>query len=411
MILLALLLLIYILERDLGLFLVSFIIIIQYMWMFLSMISIESGAYIDEQKRYGYFVFGSLVLILFFISTLLSLAVFKKVFLGTFNTVAVTRFKFYGLQEKHLALIVISLLYLLAFINLLSSPIPLLDSGVTKFSFWDSSTFPFLEKIIGNTMSFVVFGAALLYKYYKKISIGFIVLFFIYMLLVGQKFTGFLIGLYGILVALYFSADVRPKFKFKWIYNKYTLIFLVSMFGLVLYRYSLKNPYEYLGLSPIEAIFQRTFGLQAHVFWGVTEQYVYLNKPNTWDIRELWTGMHHIMWEFWPWSKEAFYSVTERGVSWTNAYPSILLRIFPWPLALIANFILFSFVALIQTILIVFIKKRSLLISIVLFQLLTWVSYAYTMAYFYKILIPVVVIFTFFLYKFVLYKMATSNST
>ena len=155
-----------------------------------------------------------------------------------------------------------------------------------------------------------------------------------------------------------------------------------------------------MGLTPFEAVFYRFFGLQAHLFWGVIEQYIYQGKANTWNLLELWKGMHHLMLEFWPGSHEDYISVTTRGVSWTNAYPSILVRIFPLPLALIANFILMSFVALIQTLLSVFVKRKSLFISIILFQLLIWTSFAYTMAYFSKLLIPIFFIITFFIYKY-----------
>jgi hypothetical protein len=223
-------------------------------------------------------------------------------------------------------------------------------------------------------------------------------------LLIGQKFTGFLIGITGVLLALYFTSENKIKFKLKWIFNKYLVSFITLMFLLVYYKYSITKSFQNIGLTPFEAVFYRFFGLQAHVFWGVTEQYVYLGKPNTWSIFELWKGMHHLMLEFWPWRYQDFISVTTRGVSWTNAYPSILLRIFPLPIALFANFILMLFVALIQTLLSTFIKRKSLFISILLFQLLIWTSYAYTMAYFSKLIIPVLFILFYFTYKYLVIK-------
>jgi len=172
----------------------------------------------------------------------------------------------------------------------------------------------------------------------------------------------------------------------------------------VLYKYTINNPFIKLNMTPLESVFYRFFGLQAHVFWGATEQYVYQGKPNTWNVFELWKGMHHLMLETWPWSYEDFISVTTRGVSWTNAYPSILIRIFPLPIALLVNFFLMSFVSLIQTLLSVFIKRKSIFLSIILFQLLIWTSYAYTMAYFSKLMIPVFFILLFFSYKYLAFK-------
>jgi len=249
-------------------------------------------------------------------------------------------------------------------------------------------------------MAFVAFGSAILYKYYKKTSIFFLLLYVSYLLLVGQKFTGFFIGIIGVLLALYFTSEKKITFKLKWFFNKYLLLFIGAMFFLVLYKYSISNPFRSLNMTPLESVFYRFFGLQGHVFWGTTEQYVYLNKPNTWNVFELWKGMHHLMLETWPWSYEDFISVTSRGVSWTNAYPSILIRIFPLPIALLVNFFLMSFVSLVQTLLSVFIKRKSLFLSIILFQLLIWTSYAYTMAYFSKLMIPVFFILLFFSYKY-----------
>jgi hypothetical protein len=399
----AIIITLYIVEKDLGLFILSLMILFQYIWMFFSLIVIESGANIVEQGRDGYFVFSSLILLLFYVTSIISLVFFKKIFLRLFENLTITKFNFFGIKENKVALLLIGFTFFMAFLNLLSSTIPFFSDEVTKFNFWEQSKYPFLKSIVGNVMAFVAFGATLLYRYYKKTAILFFMLYVTYLVLVGQKFTGFYIGLVGVLIGLYFTSEHQIRFKLKWLVNKYFLLFIVSMFSLVLYKYSINNPFKYLGLTPLESVFYRTFGLQAHVFWGTTEQYVYLNKPNTWDITELWKGMHHLMLEFWPWRYEDYISVTSRGVSWTNAYPSILLRIFPLTIALMANFILLSFLSLIQTLLSVFIKRKSVLISIVLFQLLIWTSYSFTMAYFNKLLIPIVFVLLFFIYKYLVF--------
>jgi hypothetical protein len=400
----ALIIMLYLLEKDLGLFLLSLMIFVQYIWMFFSLIVIESGVHIVEQGRNGYFVYSSLVLLLFFITTIISLLFFKQIFTRLFKNIRVTKIKIGKIKEDQIIRVFLGFVFFMAFLNLLSSSIPIFSDKVSKFSFWEHARFPFLKSIIGNVMAFAAFGTAILYKYYKNTSILFFILYIIYLLLIGQKFTGFFIGLTGVLLALFFTSDVKINFKLKWIFNKYLFLFIGVMFSLVLYRYTVNNPFRNLELTPIESVFYRFFGLQAHVFWGVTEQYIYLGKPNTWNIFELWKGMHHLMLEFWPWRYQDFISVTTRGVSWTNAYPSILIRIFPLPIALFVNFILMSFVSLLQTLLSVFIKRKSLFISIILFQLLIWTSYAYTMAYFSKLIIPVFFILFYFFYKYLFLK-------
>ena len=395
----AVIIMLYLLEKDLGLFLLSIMIFVQYIWMFFSIIVIESGVHIVEQGRDGYFVYSSLVLLLFLISTIISLLFFKKIFTYFFKNITITKIKIGKIKEDQIIRFFLGGVFFMAFLNLFSSSIPIFSNEVTKFNFWEYAKYPFLKSIIGNVMAFVAFGSAILYNYYKKTSIVFGILYVTYLLLIGQKFTGFFIGISGVLLAIYFTSEKTIEFKLKWLFNKYLLIFITSMFLLVLYKYSIDSPFRSLGLTPVESVFYRFFGLQAHVFWGTVEQYIYQNKPNTWNVFELWKGMHHLMLEFWPWRYQDFISVTTRGVSWTNAYPSILIRIFPLPIALFVNFILMSFVSLLQTLLSFFIKRKSLFISIILFQLLIWTSYAYTMAYFSKLIIPVFFILFYFLFK------------
>ncbi|ARV07282.1 hypothetical protein BTO04_11550 [Polaribacter sp. SA4-10] len=402
--LIAIVIMLYLLEKDLGLFLLSIMIFVQYIWMFFSLMVIESGVHIVEQGRDGYFVYSTLVLLLFFITTIISLIFFKKIFTNFFKNIKVTKIKFGKIKEPQITRVFIGFVFFMAFLNLFLSPIPIFSDNVSKFNFWEHSKFPFLKSIVGNVMAFVAFGSAILFRYYKKTSIFFLILYVSYLLLIGQKFTGFFIGITGALLALYFTSEKKITFKLKWIFNKYLLLFIGAMFFLVLYKYTISNPFRNLKMTPLESVFYRFFGLQGHVFWGTTEQYIYLNKPNTWNIFELWKGMHLLMLEFWPWRYQDFISVTNRGVSWTNAYPSILIRIFPLPIALFANFILVSFLSLMQTLLSIFIKRKSLFISIIFFQLLIWTSYAYTMAYFNKLLIPVFFIFIFFTYKYLVVK-------
>ena len=402
--LIAIVIMLYFLEKDLGLFLLSIMIFVQYIWMFFSLIVIESGVHIVEQGRDGYFVYSTLVLLLFFITTIISLIFFKKIFTYLFKNLKVTKIKFGKINESQITRFFVGFVFLVAFLNLFLSPIPVFSDTVSKFNFWEHARFPFLKSIVGNVMAFIAFGTAILYRYYKKTSFFFFALYITYLLLIGQKFTGFFIGISGALLAFFFTSEKQIKFKLKWVFNKYLLLFVGLMFFLVLYKYTINNPFIKLNMTPLESVFYRFFGLQAHVFWGATEQYVYQGKPNTWNVFELWKGMHHLMLETWPWSYEDFISVTTRGVSWTNAYPSILIRIFPLPIALLVNFFLMSFVSLIQTLLSVFIKRKSIFLSIILFQLLIWTSYAYTMAYFSKLMIPVFFILLFFSYKYLAFK-------
>lgn len=407
----AAIIILYLMKKDLGLFLLSFIIFLQYIWMFFSLVVIENGIFMNEQGRNGYFVYSTLILFCFFISTLISLIFFKKLFTKLFKSVKGVRFNLARIRDKEITLSIVIVIVFLAYLNLSLSPVPLFSDTVTRFSFWEHSKLPFLKSVTGNVMGFVGFGIALLYRYYKKTSIFLLILFFSYLILIGQKFSGILIGSFGLVLAFYYTSSKKINFKLKWVFNKYTIVLFAGCFYLVLYSYTKNNPFKYLGLTPMESIFYRAFGLQAHVFWGVTEQYVYLDKPNTWNIYELFEGMKVLMEEFWPFKIEYLEKVTSRGVNWTNAYPAILIRIFPLPIALIVNFVLMSFVSLVQFLLSEFIKKRAILLSILFFQLLTWVSYAYTMAYFNKLLVPLICVTFYFLFEYLRYKTRQNANT
>ena len=87
----AVIIMLYLLEKDLGLFLLSIMIFVQYIWMFFSIIVIESGVHVVEQGRDGYFVYSSLVLLLFLISTIISLLFFKKIFTYFFKNITITK--------------------------------------------------------------------------------------------------------------------------------------------------------------------------------------------------------------------------------------------------------------------------------------------------------------------------------
>ena len=71
--LIGIIIILYFLEKDLSLFLMSTMIFVQYIWMFFSIVVIESGIYVVEQGRNGFFVGSSMILLLFLVSTIFSL--------------------------------------------------------------------------------------------------------------------------------------------------------------------------------------------------------------------------------------------------------------------------------------------------------------------------------------------------
>ena len=284
-----------------------------------------------------------------------------------------------------------------AMFSLLSSPSVYTASYISKFSYWDNATFPQLSVILGNTIGYLPFIFGLIFYKYKRITIFLIVLYIVYLIGVDQKFTAFLYGSLGFLLSFSILKLQRTKIYNILTFKKRYLILVGSLiFTLVFIKYSNKNPFEYLNLTPMESVFYRAFGLQAHVFWGVTETYIFNEKPNTWDLTELPYGMHVLMREFTPIEHQKYLEgyVWAKGVSWTNAYPAILIRVFPFPVALVFHFIIFSIIPLVYVILLKSIQNKNYIISIILFQLTLWLTNVYSMAYFHR-LTKVVLIFLF----------------
>ena len=113
----AVIIMLYLLEKDLGLFLLSIMIFVQYIWMFFSIIVIESGVHVVEQGRDGYFVYSSLVLLLFLISTIISLLFFKKIFTYFFKNITITKIKIGKIKEDQIIRFFIGGVFFMAFLN------------------------------------------------------------------------------------------------------------------------------------------------------------------------------------------------------------------------------------------------------------------------------------------------------
>ncbi|WP_299095722.1 DUF6418 domain-containing protein [Winogradskyella sp.] len=368
---------------------------IQYTWMAASIVVIEQGAYINEQDKYGDFYFTNFYILLFFIVSLISFLFFYKIFEKAFN-IGLPRVRFLKNKEIKIALFLAVSIVLVSLISLFSGPSAYTSETVTKFNYWDKATYPWLKALLGSTIGYLPFIFGVLYSKYKKTTIILIVLYLIYLVGVDQKFTAFMYGFIGFILSHVIIRSKHVKIKDLLNFKKRYLAIVGSLiFSLVLLKYTNKNPYAYLNLTPVESVFYRAFGLQAHVFWGVNEKYVYNKAPNTWDLSELPYGMHVVMKDFTPSFRQKYLErLWEGGVSWTNAYPAILLRIFPVPIALAFHFLLFSIVPLIYAMLVKMIRKENYLIAIILFQLTMWLTNIYSMAFFYR-LTKVVVIFLF----------------
>jgi len=354
-----------------------------------SLIYIEQGIFINEQGRFSFFTGATIVCVLYFIFTFSIIAMAFKTFNKT--RLPVFQFNYKGKNVELLivmAMIIVPLILLL--INAVLSPLPILDSSVTRFTYWSTSRFPFLNSLFGNTAMFVPFAIGLMFPKFKKFSVFMLFVFFGYNFMIGQKFSPILQGSYSFLLPLVFY--YRNNLK---VYIKRAIVPLLIVVGVltaIMYtitynKYEETNPFADIKIyNPNEAIVYRIFGLQGHLFWGATERYLIGNEaPKSFNPADLLYGMPIMMEEFAKNKKDVLAANAEGGYNFTNAYPGILFEIFPFSLSLVLHtFLVIIFLALMGWVLKELMVGHAYVLSIIAYQLFNWIIYAFVMGYFYK---------------------------
>lgn len=365
------------------------LIIFQSLTILPSLIYIESGIYINEQGRNSYFSWATVITSIYFIITLLTLYLTHK----QLNRYSFRTFKFTykgkdveGLILRSIVIVVLSLLLF----NASLSPLPLFDMSLSRFTYWSSSRFPFLNTIFGNTASFIPFILGILAPKNKRFSIIMLLIYFFYNFLIGQKFSPILNGSFSFFLPIVLMNAKRVKQILR---RRFLAIAVIlSLSGLVIYqviyeRYDARVPFANMKIyDPNEAIFYRIFGLQGHLMWGSTERFVFNDsEPRSFNPTDLLYGMRHMMEEFAP-TNDVLFNNSKSGFNYTNAYPGILFNIFPVPIALMTHiFLTIVVLGFSGWMLRMFVQHNAQILAVITFQFYIWVIYAFTMGYFYKV--------------------------
>lgn len=374
--------------KDVKLFFLYGLLIFQTVSVVPSLIYIETGKYISEQARMGAFVGATFFYCIFYLISLL----FIYASTNSLRPIKLRTIKFEvrnnNIENQILFAIVIFVLSILL-LNVYQSSSPLFDENVTRFTFWEESKYPFLQKIFGNTAMFIPFILGVLFKKYKKTSILFLLVYFGYNFLIGQKFSPIITGSFSFFLPIVLMS--KKQLKVKNIFKvKYIIIFLlatISMYKVIYDRYDRRKPYAVIKIyDPNEAMLYRVFGLQGHLFWGAVERFVVGDGKKSWNPLDLNYGMHKMMQEFATGDKKALGKHMKKGFNFTNAYPSVLFMIFPFYLAYAFHALVIIFiVSLSGWILTKLLEHGSLVLSVVSYQFFIWTIYAITMGYFYKL--------------------------
>ena len=371
-----------------------------------SLIYIEQGIFISEQGRESFFAFATLTYVLYFAFTFLMLFATYGT-LNSFKSPSL-RLKLLNrkLDHKLVALIAVGSLAILIF-NAVQSKLPLFDTSVSRFTYWENSKYPFLNKIFGNVSIFIPFALGVLFLKKKPLSLFLIVVYFAYNFAIGQKFSPIVSGLFSFFLPIVLvSKNKLTKIKSP---NKKLVLAGILLFGLVygvVYkRYEEKKPYAIIEIyDPNEAMFYRVFGLQGHLMWGATEKFVTKNELEpSYDFSEMQFGMHKLMFLFAA-NKKGLQESLDQGFSFTNGYPSALFTVYPIGLALLVHMLLVIFIlAPIGWILKELILSKSYFMAVLVYQFFNWTIYSFTMGYFYKLKLPILFMVLYAAYAFLVY--------
>ncbi len=394
-----LLICIYFVRKAFAFSFIYGLIIFQSLTILPSLIYIESGIYINEQGRNSYFSWATVITCVYFIITLLTLYLSHKS-LDKYDFRTFT-FKYKGKNVESLilktsAIIVLSILLF----NAALSPLPLFDMSLSRFTYWSNSKFPFLNSIFGNTATFIPFILGILAPKNKRFSTIMLLIYFFYNFLIGQKFSPILNGSFSFFLPIVIMNGNKVKQVLRKRFLSIAVILSIStlvIYQVIYTRYEARVPFANIKIyDPDEAIFYRIFGLQGHLMWGSTERFVFDNADRSYNPTDLLYGMPNMMSEFAD-SKEVLENNADSGFNFTNAYPGILFKIFPVPLALLTHiFLSIILLGFAGWVLRKFIERNAKILAVVTFQFYIWLLYAFTMGYFYKVFFMAVFLLLYF---------------
>jgi hypothetical protein len=245
----------------------------------ISVVVIESGVYISEQDNWGYLNFSALRLILylafFYAGWLLaesqvwnkmgaSISTFRETSVWTTSAQPVKK----QLWSPTLLILIFLVLWLADFIQ--NWPPPLLAEGlITRFveeenrSFFTGKVFTFIPLALG----YITTHSAS--RHVKKIATILLLTYFFLIALSGQKFGGFVFGLFYFYAARFVCRGEINMPKARDLIKLAFLAFAI-IFGIVqmlLFHYETIAPG--FGINAAELLLQRIFVLQGHLWFAV----------------------------------------------------------------------------------------------------------------------------------------------
>ena len=258
----------------------TLLFIIEISWQFISIVWIDSGAYISEQLRTSFFTGASIRYLILTIPFEISFPYFTEKNIDKYqknNKMSIVNIKKYQVSSINSVLLVLSVLVVIyEYVNLLISGVPVLNSNMTTASFWRIySKLPLAGTINVYVLPFVMLCSGIrlgkLLKNNNSITLKLLleliipIMIFVYQIILKNKFFGIynyiIYALIPVFVMLYSDSNKKKKIPFKWIF--------VFLCGIGLIIYISYNHYAGIGKNPVQLLMDRVFALQSHTFWGV----------------------------------------------------------------------------------------------------------------------------------------------
>jgi len=359
------------------------------LWQIVSVLVVEHGFYITEQKIYSYHTFGAIRTIFSHAIFFISFAAFSRIFpklrvqdtgnrFGSFFAAFIFAWVAFGL--------------IISYLNAISSPLPITDLNITRFNFMENSRYPWVSYITSERFfyAFSLIGAT--YSYYSKVSlkrraIFLYLLLIIYLFLIGEKFTGPVLG--SIILFIYIMVNFHQHHEAKHLIVKIKIFFIIFsalIFAYVYYNYIYRYTLKDVVGSPILALLYRAFVLQGHTQWGLDALYALGRGEtiNAWSSYA-YSGMSIAMDAIAPPEVlDAFKNV--KNASFSSAYPGILLYAGGWPVVFSVQICMAFVYLLIARCFLWSIANRYLLSSIFSMQAMFVLFYIYNMGNFNELL-------------------------
>lgn len=341
--------------------------------------------YITEQGVSGFKTGATLRLLLYEYIFFITFIIFssylspKNKMIDTFNK----RKNYINKNYNKAIPIVFTVLFLLILNVLASREIPLFSHNATRFNFWSEyARIPVLASMFGTLSVFIpiYFG---IYYYeqqtnpvqratYKINTLVVVCIYIFYLVLVGQKAGGLVIGAYLYIVFYVFKAILSDEqiVTKTMIFRMVPLVILIGILVAVYYRNSGLG--DYFDGNILYAILYRIFGLQGHIWWGTDYNYFYLNESG--DLSGLINGMQTLMLHV---SGDIGQSFIDENIRFANANPALLLYSFGFYLGMLAQTISAVILAFIVCIIINNILSKKYILALISTQILFWLNSFY----------------------------------